>query len=205
LRERLFDPLGITTGGFGQPRAVEKTEQAWGHSQILGKPIAPGSPAAELPLCIGPAGLAHMTITDWAKFIALHLRGDPANPHCQPALLNLDTFAEMHAATPATTYFKGGWGLRAMTFLTTGETAPAVTYNAGWFVTQSTWAKGARPADTGRRLWHAGSNAMWTSAVTIAPEINFAVLIACNRGPDIPSWKMGKVLEALIRAYATPP
>ena len=47
--------------------------------------------------------LAHMAITDWAKFIGLHLRGDPANPHRQAALLKLDTFAELHAVAPATT------------------------------------------------------------------------------------------------------
>jgi hypothetical protein len=147
--------------------------------------------------------LTHMTIADWAKFIALHLRGDSANPHFQPTVLNAETFSEMHAATPATTYFKGGWGLRAMTFLATGDTSPAVTYNAGWFVSHAPWAKGARPADTGRRLWHAGSNGMWTSAVTIAPEIDIAILIACNRGPDIPAWKIGQTIKALIRAYAT--
>src|SRR5439155_26074793 len=80
MRERLFQPLGISTGGFGRPGTAGKTDQPWGHS----------------PLFCGPAGLAHMTVTDWAEFIALHLRGDPANPHCQAALLKLDTFAEMH-------------------------------------------------------------------------------------------------------------
>src|SRR5882757_8244238 len=76
MRERLFQPLGISTGGFGPPGIADKTEQAWGHSPVLGKPLDPRSPAAELPLFYGPAGLAHMTVTDWAKFIALHLRGD---------------------------------------------------------------------------------------------------------------------------------
>jgi len=108
MRERLFQPLGISTGGFGPPGTADKTEQAWGHSPVLGKPLDPRSPAAELPLFYGPAGLAHMTVTDWAKFIALHLRGDPANPHCQAALLKLDTFAEMHAVAPPQLILKGG-------------------------------------------------------------------------------------------------
>src|SRR6266581_8880437 len=53
MRERLFQPLGISTGGFGSPPktfGTDKTEQAWGHSPVLGKPIDPRSPAAELPL-----------------------------------------------------------------------------------------------------------------------------------------------------------
>ena len=182
MRERLFQPLGISTGGFGPPGTADKTEQAWGHS----------------PLFYGPAGLAHMTVTDWAKFIALHLRGDPANPHCQPALLKLDTFAEMHAVAPATT--SKGWVIRGLNFLATGDAAPAVTYCAGWLVSTASWAKGTQPGDTGRRLWHGGREGMSHSGVVIAPEIDFAVLVACNR--DIAIWKTRRVVKALIRTFA---
>src|SRR5438552_864108 len=199
MRERLFQPLGISTGGFGPPGTADKTEQAWGHSPVLGKPLDPRSPAAELELFYGPAGLAHMTVTDWAKFIALHLRGDPANPHCQAALLKLDTFAEMHAVAPATT--SKGWVIRGANFLATGDAAPAVTYRAGWFISTASWAKGTQPGDTGRRLWHAGSNGRWNCGVVIAPEIDFAVLVACNRGPDIAAWKTRQTLKALIRTF----
>ena len=200
MRERLFQPLGISTGGFGPPGAADKTEQAWVHSTILGKPLDPRSPAAELPLFYGPAGLAHMTVTDWAKFIALHLRGDPANPHCQAALLKLDTFAEMHAVAPATT--SKGWVMRGITFLATGDAAPAVSYCAGWFISTASWAKGTQPGDTGRGLWHGGSDGMSHSVVCIAPEIDFAVLVACNRGPDIAAWKTRQAVKALIRTFA---
>jgi CubicO group peptidase (beta-lactamase class C family) len=201
MRERLFQPLGISTGGFGPPGTADKTEQAWGHSPFLGKPLYPRSPAAELPLFCGPAGLAHMTVTDWAKFIALHLRGDPANPHCQAALLKLDTFAEMHAVPPATT--SKGWVIRGLNFLATGDAAPAVTYCAGWFISTASWAKGTQPGDTGRRLWHAGSNGRWNCGVFIAPEIDFAVLVACNRGwHSIAAWKTRQTVKELIRTFA---
>jgi len=199
MRERLFQPLGISTGGFGPPGTADKTEQAWGHSPVLGKPLDPRSPAAELPLFYGPAGLAHMTVTDWAKFIALHLRGDPANPRCQAALLKLDTFAEMHAVAPATT--SKGWVMRGITRLATGDAAPAVTYCAGWFISTASWAKGTQPGDTGRRLWHAGSNGRWNCGVVIAPEIDFAVLVACNRGIAA-AWKTRQTVKALIQAFA---
>ena len=199
MRERLFQPLGISTGGFGPPGNAEKTEQAWGHSPVLGKPLDPRSPAAELPLFYGPAGLAHMTVTDWAKFIALHLRGDPANPHCQAALLKLDTFAEMHAVAPPTTHSKG-WVMRGITLLATGDAGPAVTYRAGWFISTASWAKGARPGDTGHYLWHGGRNGMSHSVVCIAPEIDFAVLVACNR--DIAILKTRQTVKALIRTFA---
>jgi CubicO group peptidase (beta-lactamase class C family) len=201
MRERLFQPLGISTGGFGQPGAAGKTDQPWGHSSFVGKPIDPGSPAAQFPWYYGPAGMAHMTITDWGKFIGLHLRGDPANPHCQAALLKLDTFAELHAVAPGATYSKG-WLMRGITFLATGDAAPAVAYRAGAFISTASWAKGTRPGDTGRRLWHGGSNGMSHSVACIAPEIDFAVLVACNRGLDIALWKTRQAARALIRAFA---
>jgi hypothetical protein len=141
-----------------------------------------------------------MTITDWAKFIGLHLRGDPANPHCQAALLKLDTFAELHAVAPATT--SKGWVMRGITFLCTGDAAPAVTYSAGWFISTASWAKGTQPGDTGRRLWTGGSNGISHSGVCIAPEIDFAVLVACNRGLDIAIWKTRQAAKALIRTFA---
>jgi len=201
MRERLFQPLGISTGGFGQPGTAGKTDQPWGHSSVIGKPIDPGRPAAQFPLYYGPAGLAHMTITDWAKFIGLHLRGDPANPHCQAVLLKLDTFAELHAVAPTTTYSKG-WAMRGLTFLATGDAGPALTYRAGWVISTSSWAKGTQPGDTGRRLWHGGSNGISHTVVCIAPEIDFAVLVACNRGLDIAVWKTRQAARALIRTFA---
>ena len=202
MRERLFQPLGISTGGFGALGTADKTEHAWGHAPVLGKPLDPGSPAAGLPLFYGPADQAHMTVTDWAKFIALHLRGDPANPHCQAALLKLDTFAELHGVAPTTPYSKG-WVMRGITLLATGDAGPAVTYRAGWFISTASWAKGARSGDTGRRLWHAGSNGRWNCSVVIAPEIDFAVLVACNRGwHSIAAWKTRQALKALIRTFA---
>jgi CubicO group peptidase (beta-lactamase class C family) len=180
MRDRLFKPLGITTGGFGPPGTPGKTDQPWGHSWITGKPHDPGSPSAEPPFFYGPAGLAHMTVTDWAKFIAIHLRGDPANPNRQAALLGLDTFAELHT------------------------TATAGTYSAGWLITRAGWAKGARPGDIGRCLWHGGSDGRWACAVTVASEIDFAVLVAGNRGPDILVWWKGRqATKALIRTFAS--
>jgi hypothetical protein len=54
----------------------------------------------------------------------------------------------------------------------------------------------------GHSLWHGGSNGMSHSAVVIAPEIDFAVLVACNRGLDSAVWKTRQTIRALIRAFA---
>jgi CubicO group peptidase (beta-lactamase class C family) len=198
MRERLFQPLGISTGGFGRPGTAGKTDQPWGHSAFVGKPIDPGSPAAQFPLHYGPAGLAHMTVTDWAKFIALHLRGDPANPHCQPALLKRDTFAELHALAPP---YSKAWLVRGATWLATGDASRLASYRAGWLISTSSWARGTRPGDTGRRLWHGGSDGISHSIVCIAPEIDFAVFAACN-GPATAIWKTRQTVKAFIQTFA---
>jgi hypothetical protein len=138
-----------------------------------------------------------MAIADWAKFIALHLRGDPANPHYQAALLKLDTFAELHGVARTTPYSKG-WAMRGITRLATGDAGSAVSYRAGWFISTSSWAKGTRPGDTGRRLWHGGSNGISHSIVCIAPEIDFAVLVASN---SVAIWKTRLAVKALIRTF----
>ena len=92
--------------------------------------------------------------------------------------------------------------MRGITFLATGDAAPAVTYCAGWFISPAGWAKGTQPGDTGRRLWHGGSNGISHSLVCIAPEIDFAVLLACNRGLDIAIWKTRQAAKALMRTFA---
>jgi CubicO group peptidase (beta-lactamase class C family) len=111
-----------------------------------------------MPLFFGPGGTAHMTITDWAKFISLHLRGDPANPHQHEALLTSDSFALLHRA------------------------APDKDYQAGWYLGTRPWARGPRPGDTGRVIASQGDNGFWHTEAWVAPEIDFAVIVICNQG-----------------------
>ena len=54
---------------------------------------------------------------------------------------------------------------------------PGFDYASGWVVTQREWA-------AGRALFHAGSNTLWLAVVWIAPEKDFAVLVATNQGGD---------------------
>jgi CubicO group peptidase (beta-lactamase class C family) len=101
MQERLFKPLGITTAGFGTPGVRGKIEEPWGHR-------ADGEPSqGDNPLAIGPAGAAHMALRDWAKFVALHLRGDPLNPHRATKLLSPETFAWLHTPHDEGNYVAG--------------------------------------------------------------------------------------------------
>jgi CubicO group peptidase (beta-lactamase class C family) len=163
MRQRIFEPLGMKTAGFGAPASPEKIDQPWGHRGNAVQPVEPG-PRADNPAVGGPAGRVHVAIRDWAKFIALHLRGDPLNPQHAVAMLSEQSFERLHRPGKGETY-AGGWG--------TG---------------MRPWAKGNREGDTGFTLWHSGSNTMWFCAVILAPEIDLAVLVATNavhsRVPD---------------------
>lgn len=68
MQERLFDPLGMTSAGFGVPGMDEGVDEPWGHYVSGGQwtPIQLDNPEA-----IGPAGTIHATFEDWATFIAL--------------------------------------------------------------------------------------------------------------------------------------
>lgn len=71
MRERLFRPLGVTTGGFGPP----PSPNAWGHRAVEGSrvPMDPTHPGADNPLALGPAGVAHMALADYARFLGVFL------------------------------------------------------------------------------------------------------------------------------------
>jgi hypothetical protein len=58
--------------------AATEPDQPRGHNRrIKGKyrPVPPG-PGSDNPQAIAPAGTAHMSLADWSRFAALHLRGE---------------------------------------------------------------------------------------------------------------------------------
>lgn len=74
MRTWLFEPLGMGTAGFGAPRG----DQPWGHrgrfaGLVVGEPVDPQRPEADNPVFLGPAGAAHMSLTDHARFARLFL------------------------------------------------------------------------------------------------------------------------------------
>ena len=74
MQAELFEPLGIATGGFGAPEG----DQPWGH-QTLGPVMTALDPVLkpDNPPLMGPAGTAHMSLPDYARFLRLFLtRGD---------------------------------------------------------------------------------------------------------------------------------
>jgi len=67
--------------------------------------------------------------------------------------------------------------LKPETWKTLHTPPPGETYACGWVVRDRDWAGG-------RTLWHNGSNTMWYAEMWIAPEKDFASLVATNVGGD---------------------
>ena len=75
IKERLFEPLGMTTAGIGDPLKNNSTDQPWGHKKSwIGNRWKPSR--AYYNEAISPAGRVHCSIEDWAKFISLQLPGE---------------------------------------------------------------------------------------------------------------------------------
>jgi CubicO group peptidase (beta-lactamase class C family) len=128
VRERLFEPLGMTSAGFGAPGTAKAIDQPRGHVSA-GLPVPPG-PRADNPPAIGPAGTVHCSVGDWAKFVALHLEG--ARGH--PRFLKPETFARLHAPVPDATK----------------------RYAMGWAVAERPWAQGRVLTHSGSNtMWYA--------------------------------------------------
>ena len=163
IQRELFAPLGITTAGFGAPgtaadKADRKPDQPRGH-KADGSPVLPG-PAADNPPGITPAGRVHMSIGDWAKFAALHVRGEAEG------WKNAD----------------GSWRLMPEDFIKLHEPKRdgakadgANAYAMGWAILDK--KDGRRPL-----LQHAGSNTMWLCQVIVDRDGDKAYLVCCNAG-----------------------
>src|SRR5262245_40747211 len=105
MRQRLFEPLGMTTAGFGPMGTAGQVEQPWQHSSFFGwrTPIEPG-PKADNPPVLGPAGTVHCSAGDWAKYIREHIGGASG----KSKLLKAETFQRLQTPKSGEDY-SGGW------------------------------------------------------------------------------------------------
>ena len=100
MKQRLFDPLGMSTAGFGNPNKNNSTDQPWGHNKF-GWKWRPSK--AYYHEAIGPAGRVYCSVNDWAKFISLWLTNE--NPILERKYL--DKLVEPVSGH----FYAAGWGV----------------------------------------------------------------------------------------------
>jgi CubicO group peptidase (beta-lactamase class C family) len=134
MRERLFEKLEMASAGFGPPGLPSAVDQPWGHrANKTGdvKAVHDDNPAV-----MGPASNAHMTLSDWAKFASLHLRGAQGKAR----LLKPATFRALHTPPRGETY-AGGWIVGERSWAG-GKTLMHSGSNTSWYA--SIWIAPAR-------------------------------------------------------------
>ncbi|KAK5055339.1 hypothetical protein LTR84_013089 [Exophiala bonariae] len=105
FQSRLFKPLGMSSAGFGPTpqSSITAIDNPWGHIQTDSGPVAVGdgeeNKYRDLPSSINTAGLVHMKIQDWNKFLTAHLRATQG--HTTKSLkLSLRGFEKLHTSAP---------------------------------------------------------------------------------------------------------
>lgn len=69
ITERVFTPLGLKTAGLGCQATLDRIDAPLGHKIVDGKTKAfLASPNGDNPLILGPAGITHMSVLDFARW-----------------------------------------------------------------------------------------------------------------------------------------
>lgn len=104
MRAELFEPLGLSSAGFGAP----PDPNAWGHHASDGRllPMDPAGPA-DNPLAMGPAATAHMTLADNARWVQAMLGAGPQG------WLGADSLTRLTTTTETNPAYALGWITRA--------------------------------------------------------------------------------------------
>jgi len=125
MQAELYQPLNLASAGFGAPRG----EAPWGHRGGVG--VDPAG-FADNPRALGPAGTAHMSMADYARFVAAMMGG-------APDWISDET--RRHLLTPAAgspPAYAAGWGVGSAPWAGVGGPGPTITHNGSntmWFAT----------------------------------------------------------------------
>jgi CubicO group peptidase (beta-lactamase class C family) len=115
LKKEVFEPLGMTSAGFGAPATKNQIDQPWGHRP---DPVPP-HPFGDNPPAIGPGGTVHASIRDWAKFVRLHLKGKPEG------IVAPETLATLHEPVEGADGYALGWNVLERSW----SRGPVLTHN----------------------------------------------------------------------------
>lgn len=155
MTEEIFEPLALSTAGFGQPIKFDPQNQPFGHFGYYREPRLD-----DFPEYMAPTGVIHISIKDWAEFILLHLEIDTKRK------VNLDgkTLSTLHLPPDSAPWRTGseekGYGI------------PSLNYALGWYTFDIDEKEGL--------IWHPGGNLGFIAQVIVDPDRKNAILVATN-------------------------
>lgn len=129
ITERLFEPLGMSSAGFGAPATPRHVDQPLGHGGDRTNPVIyDGGVNSDNPPAIAPGATVHCSLIDLMRYVTLHLRGAREEP---TLLLNSPTFTALHSDAFGFGYAMG-WGIANRTWAG-GDALTHTGSNTQWF------------------------------------------------------------------------
>jgi len=186
ITDRIFTPLGLTTAGLGPQATMGRIDAPVGHdivNESLNESFMPmlWGPAADGPPMLAPAGIAHMSVLDFATWGAWNAGAGKRGP----ALVKPDTLARIH---------------RPM--IDTGRipnprpgTPQEGQYALGWGIVKYDWAPG--PV-----LTHNGSNGLNLAKIVVDTGRDISLVAVTNIAGPRAEDATNAVVEKLYRRFA---
>lgn len=160
ITERVFDPLELRSAGLGCQASPGRIDAPLGHALVDGRIEAfLAGPNGDNPPVIGPAGIAHMSVLDFARWAGWNA-GEGKR---RPKLVRPETFRKLHTQVIAMPEKK--------------DAAPGTPsrggYALGWGRLDVDWAPY-------QLLHHGGSNGKNLAHIWIDVQRDFALVLMTN-------------------------
>ncbi len=183
ITNRLYAPLKLSTAGLGPQASTGKFDAPVGHNVSDKGEITPmpWGPAADVPPVLGPAGVAHMSVLDFAAWAGWNAgRGKRG-----PALVKPETLAAIHRPRVKTGKLPNA----------RPGTPQEGEYALGWGLVKFEWS------DT-PLLTHNGSNSLNLAKILVDPNKDIGVVVMTNFPEHPAEAALNAVMETLYRRHA---
>lgn len=182
--ERIFTPLDLKTAGLGPQSMPGRVDAPLGHAVVNGKQKAfLAGPDGDNPPILGPAGTAHMSVLDFARWAGWNAGEGKRGP----PLVRPETMKKLH--TPL------------IEMPVKMDAAPGTPshgkYGLGWGQLDVDWA----PVPL---LYHGGSNGKNLAHIWVEPGRDFAMVVVTNISNKLANEALYALAPALYKKFAGP-
>ena len=180
---RIFEPLGLRSAGLGPQSTLGRLDAPVGHEPLADGTLKPmlAGPNGDNPEVLGPAGTAHLSVLDFAKWAAWNA----GEGRRSPILVRPETLRKLHTKVidmPAKPDAPVG-------------TPSTGSYGFGWVTVTPPFA--SEPL-----LFHGGSNEMNVAYIMLQPKRDFGIVMMTNVGGKRADQAMIALGEALYNRFA---
>jgi CubicO group peptidase (beta-lactamase class C family) len=182
---RIFDPMKLTTAGFGPQASLGRVDAPLGHLVLADGKLKPmlAGPNGDNPEIIGPAGTVHLSILDFAAWAGWNA----GEGRRGPALVRAETLRKLHTKVIS---------------MPPNPNAPPGTPSQGGYALG--WGIAKLPYSPQPFLTHAGSNGMNLATIMLQPDNDFGMVLATNVGGAQADEGLKALAEQLYKRFAVP-